>query len=129
MYNGCEEHEQFVHDCDACNHAREVVGCRLVADLHRKRVSVSCISLAYYLQRGYVKIVEVHRVVQYTHTRVLAEFMDNLLEMRKSATTEAEKQLIKLIMNSLIGYTMMDKAEHVNIEVDVCCPLSAEELT
>lgn len=40
-----------------------------------------------------------------------------LFEMRKQAKTEGEKQLIKLIMNAIIGYTIMFKGGHIRLEV------------
>ena len=66
---GCKHHTNHTQGCDACHRDdSEKLSERLVPDLRRKRVSVSTISLSYALQRSRVKVVEIHRAVQYRHT-------------------------------------------------------------
>jgi len=129
MHPGCKDHNKYCATCDACDRPDDtVMSKRLVASLERKRVSISTISLAYYLARGELKVVEVHRAVSYTHTWCLKEFFEDLLEMRKLASTSGEKTLIKLIMNAIVGYPLMNKAGHFDVTIDTH-DRTADELT
>lgn len=68
--------------------------------------------LRFYLRNG-MKLVKVHKVLEFEQRPFLKEFVDFMIEARKNATTEHEKLLYKLFLNSTYGRTIMNKFKYL----------------
>eukprot|EP00036_Acanthoecidae_sp_10tr_P020375 CAMPEP_0206303696 /NCGR_PEP_ID=MMETSP0106_2-20121207/9365_1 /ASSEMBLY_ACC=CAM_ASM_000206 /TAXON_ID=81532 /ORGANISM="Acanthoeca-like sp., Strain 10tr" /LENGTH=2053 /DNA_ID=CAMNT_0053734489 /DNA_START=1091 /DNA_END=7249 /DNA_ORIENTATION=- len=131
----CETHRDaqgsFNCECPVCNEQLNdfVLGPRaecfssnkLVADLLPKRVLAFGPELKYYVERGLVRIVRFVHGWTYKQSWDVRDFFDALTKQRreaKDAGNDALQEMIKLIMNSCAGFTMMDPLRY-NQKIDI----------
>lgn len=76
---------------------------KLTATFHtRRNYVVHGMNLKYYLSKG-LRLKKVHRVITFYQSAFIASFINYCTRKRREAKTETEKQLWKLIVNSLYG--------------------------
>ena len=73
--------------------------------LPKEKYVVHYRNLKYYLSIGW-KLAKVHRILEFKQKPWLKKFTDFNTERRKEATNEADKNLFKLMNNSVYGKTM-----------------------
>ena len=73
--------------------------------LPKEKYVVHYRNLKYYLPIGW-KLAKVHRILEFKQKPWLKKFTDFNTERRKEATNEADKNLFKLMNNSVYGKTM-----------------------
>ena len=85
----------------------EVNKCKkLVCNLFNKKKFVAHINtLKQALNHG-LKIKKIHRVIEFNQKEWLKPYIDMNTELRKAAQNDSEKDLFKLMNNSVFGKTM-----------------------
>ena len=68
-------------------------------------------ALHYYIQRG-LKITKVHRAITFTQRDFMKPYIDYHTSKRSTASTTAQKNLHKYMVNALFGKTMEDVRKH-----------------
>ena len=93
-------------EIDKCN--------KLVCNLRNKKQNVVHIkSLKQALNHG----LKVHRVIEFNQEAWLKPYMETNTELRKLAKTDFEKDLFKLMNNSVFGKTMENIRKHRDIKL------------
>ena len=72
--------------------------------------------LKYYLQQG-LKIKKVNKVISFKQKAWLKPWIDFNTNKRKSATSDFEKDMYKLMNNAVYGKTMENVRNHINFEL------------
>jgi hypothetical protein len=82
----------------------------------RKNYIVHHKALKFYLANG-MTLSKVHRVLSFHEEKWLQPYIDFNTEKRRDATSEFEKNLFKLLNNSVFGKTMENLRKHVSIKL------------
>jgi hypothetical protein len=72
--------------------------------------------LKFYLQHG-LSLKKVHRAISFKQANFLKPFSDFNTEKRKDAENDFEKDLFKLMNNSVCGKTMEDVRKRIDFEM------------
>ena len=75
-------------------------------------------NLKLYLRLG-LKISKIHRVLTFIQADILNPYITLNTNLRKEATNDFEKDLYKLLNNSIYGKSIEDKRKHLNIKLAV----------
>ncbi|CAN8028499.1 unnamed protein product, partial [Ixodes persulcatus] len=75
-------------------------------------------NLKLYLELG-LKLKVIHRVLKFSQSAFLKEFIDFNHNLRKQATNAFQKNLSKLIMNSIYGKTIENPRDYNNVVISV----------
>lgn len=90
---------------------------KLVGTLERKeRYVVHAENLAYYLSKGLV-LLKIHRGLSFDQEPWLAKFVELNTNLRKGAKNEFEKDLFKLMVNSVFGKTMENVRKRIDFHL------------
>ena len=90
---------------------------KLILNLKDKEKYVVHIkTLQYYLKMG-MKMTKVHRIIKFQQRAWLKPWIDFNTGKRKEAKSDFEKELYKLMNNSVYGKTMEDKRNHMDFEL------------
>ena len=94
---------------DKCN--------KLVCDLFNKKKYVTHInSLKQVLNHG-LKLKKIHRIIEFNQESWLKPYIDLKTELRKAGKNDFEKDLFKLMNNSVFGKTMENIRKHRDIKL------------
>ena len=90
---------------------------KLVCNLHNmKKYVVHINSLKQALNHG-LKLKKIHRIIEFNQEAWLKPYIDMNTELRKLARNDFEKDLFKLMNNSVFGKTMENIRKHRNIKL------------
>ena len=90
---------------------------KLVCNLFNKKqyvIHVNSLKLA--LNHG-LKLKRIHRIIEYNQKEWLKTYIDMNTELRKEAKNDFEKDLFKLMNNSVFGKTMENIRNHKDIKL------------
>ena len=82
----------------------------------KENYAVHILALKQALNHG-LKLSQVHNVIEFRQNAWLKSYIDMNTELRKKAKNEFEKELFKLMSNSVFGKTMEDVRNHRDIRV------------
>ena len=81
----------------------------------KKEYILHCKNLKLYLKLG-MKLRKIYRVLEFEQNDFLKPYIELNTELRKKAETEFEKDLWKLLNNSIYGKSIEDKRKHMNVK-------------
>eukprot|EP00438_Fugacium_kawagutii_P028519 Skav226748 [mRNA] locus=scaffold3942:5794:7308:- [translate_table: standard] len=84
--------------------------------MDKKRYVLHISALKFYLQHG-LKLKKVHRAIKFSQENFLKPFIEFNTEKRKQAKNDFEKDLFKLMNNSVYGKTMENVRNHLDYEL------------
>ena len=90
---------------------------KLVCNLYdKKKYVVHINSLKQVLNHG-LKLKKIHRIIEFDQEAWLKPYIDMNTELRKDARNDFEKDLFKLMNNSVLGKTMENIRKHRDIKL------------
>ena len=90
---------------------------KLVCNLFKKKKYITHInSLKQALNHG-LKLKKIHRVIEFNQKEWLKPYIDMNTELRKAANNDFEKDLFKLMNNSVFGNTMENIRKHRDMKL------------
>ena len=84
--------------------------------MDKKKYVLHISALKFYLKHG-LKLKKVHRAISFYQSDFLKPFVEFNTEKRKQAKNEFEKDLFKLMNNSVYGKTMENVRNHIDFEL------------
>ena len=75
-------------------------------------------NLKLYLKLG-MKLGQIYRVLRFEQEDILKPYIELNTNLRKQATNDFEKDLYKLMNNSIFGKSLEDKRKHMNVKIAV----------
>ena len=84
--------------------------------MNKKKYVLHISTLKFYLQHG-LKLKKVHRAISFKQSHFLKPYIDFNTEKRKNSKTDFEKDLFKLMNNSVYGKTMENVRKHGDFEL------------
>lgn len=72
-------------------------------------------NLRYYLEKGLI-LEKIHRVIGFTRSNWINDYIDTNSALRQKATNDFEKDFYKLMNNAFYGKTMENERDRVNIQ-------------
>ena len=94
---------------DKCN--------KLVCNLSNKKKHVTHISSLKQALNHRLKLKKIHRVIEFLKKERLKPYIDMNTELRKAAKNDFEKDIFKLMNNSVFGKTMENIRKHSDIKL------------
>ena len=73
-------------------------------------------NLKTYLELG-LKLTKVHRVLGFNQSLFLKSYIDHTTLLRTKATTDFEKSLFKLMINSVFGKFIERTRDYLNVKI------------
>ena len=64
-----------------------------------------------------IKITKVHRIIKFKQDYIIRNYIELYIKMRAEAKTEAEKDIIKLMNNSLFGKSCENRLKHLEAKI------------
>src|SRR6218665_3062544 len=83
-------------------------------------------NLQFYISMG-MEVVKIHKILEFEQSRWLKPYIDFNTSKRQAATSSFEKDLFKLMNNSVYGKTMQNDRKHLNVHI-VTSELHAKRL-
>ena len=77
-------------------------------------VHFKCLKL--YLNLG-LELIKIHRVIKFKQSRFLSKYIRKNTKLRQNASNDFEKDLFKLMNNSVFGKSIQDQRKHLNIKL------------
>ena len=90
---------------------------KLVCNLFNKKKYVTHIILLKQALNHGMKLKKIHRIIEFNHEAWLKPYIDMNTELRKAAKIDFEKDLFKLMNNSVFGKTMENIRKHRDIKL------------
>ena len=113
----CSQVQKDIHKYYYGKDASDEKSNELVLNVMDKKKYVLHISaLKFYLQHG-LGLTKVHRAISFKQANFLKPFIEFNTEKRKNAKNDFEKDLFKLMNNSVYGKTMENVRKHGDYEI------------
>ena len=105
---GLDDVSEFTHNLILDNNSRIVKAKRLVCTHHpREKYMIALPLLQHHVLMGMI-VTKIHRIFRFEQSACFADYIKKNIEMRRNATDETSKLLIKLMSNSLFGRLMLN---------------------
>lgn len=80
------------------------------------RYTVHYVTLKYYVSRG-LKVTKLHRTIRFRQSCFIKPYIEKCMALRRAATNDAEKGMVKLVMNSLFGKMLQNTREYSTLRL------------